>query len=98
MSKGDPHNLIPFNNLDLKKARRGDFSPYAQLTEALKGWLVFDRETRLLVDRHELWGLYHNKSKDRKKLMSKSHTKYIFISKELWATIQVVERSMLKNT
>jgi hypothetical protein len=83
-NKKDNHNKIPFENLDLRVARRIEHSPYAQFFNAMAGFYVFDRESRTKVFKHELWALCKNKPRDRKKIMEKSHKKYVFITKEQW--------------
>lgn len=86
-NKQNHHNVIPFINLDLRKAREEDFSPYAVMVNSLNGYLVFNRESCEKILKHELWALYHNKSRDRKKIMERTHKKYVFISRNQWETM-----------
>ncbi len=80
-------NKIPFEHLSRKEADAQDYSPYAKMTVALRGYLVFEKRTCDKLSRYELYQRHQHDPHSLKLIMNKTHPKYKFITREQWEGI-----------
>lgn len=77
-------NKIPFSNLSVVKARKTPYSPYAEFCIKLNGYLVFDKESRELVTRSELFAMMRGDEPQIDEIIKGVHPRFNTFTKIQW--------------